>query len=177
MNASKNKGTWAETQLVRWLTGELGITFDRLTQRGAGDIGDIGGIDWLMIEVKNEKLPHLTEWRREVERQCANKNTALGVVLWSPPGVGAKNIDKWIALEFEPYQLSASVDVPFVGTLNRLHRFVHAVDGWGTVALRPDGSTPPAEWEYGDVVYASTLACWIEDLRSMIVGRSFVEAR
>lgn len=92
-NASKAKGTAAETAVVEYLK-ERGWTYvERRTLSGQNDRGDIAGIPGVVIEVKNEKSLKLAEWIKEAEREKFNDSALVGVV-WHKR-VGKGNPGEW----------------------------------------------------------------------------------
>lgn len=165
-------GTRAETACARWLTEETGEPFHRLPRYGKNDRGDVWapGHPWLCCEVKNTKTVDLRGWRKELTAECRNAAATHGVVLWSPPGVGLKDPGKWLAIEYtadrpalRPWRRS----LPHVGTLNRLHKYVAAVDAWGKVVCMLDGSPPPGPGADADVV-CQLAAGWVKGLQAAI---------
>lgn len=79
-NASKAKGTAAETAVVRYLKGFKWQYAERRTLAGQNDRGDIAGIPGVVIEVKAEKSLSLSGWLKEANTECANDNADIGVV-------------------------------------------------------------------------------------------------
>ncbi len=154
------KGTYAETAAAKWLTDELGIPFTRLPRYGANDQGDIGGLPWTTIEVKNTKALSLNEWGRELRAEMRNAGCSDGVVLWSPPGVGNKRVDRWIVFEWGFTDLPAAV--PLVVPLNKLHKQVEAMQGWGT---RPRTTAILVGTQWVSARWAST---WVCDVREQM---------
>jgi hypothetical protein len=98
---AKKKGTEHEVAFVDWLGGQVGAEVMRRTQHGTADKGDaiVVGAP-LMIDVKSGKTPLLARWAEECDRQTRNAGVRYGVMVWSPPGVGIKSVDRWIALEW-----------------------------------------------------------------------------
>lgn len=153
------KGTYAETAAAKWLTDELGTPFTRLPRYGKNDQGDIAGWPQTVIEVKNTKACSLFEWGRELRAEIRNAGCSDGVVLWSPPGIGNKRVDRWIVFEWGFTDLPSAV--PLVVPLNRLHRQVEACQGWGRgrpVAILVGSSWVSARWA----------SAWVYDLREQM---------
>lgn len=78
MSRSKQKGTAAETAVVRYLRS---LTYDTLPAfpnverralSGGKDMGDIAGIPGWVIEVKAAETLKLAEWQRETLAEKAN---------------------------------------------------------------------------------------------------------
>lgn len=82
MSKSKQKGTAAETAVVRYLQ-EQGLDARRLPLSGSKDMGDIliPGHKTVTVEVKNHKAMSLAEWVDEAVVEKANAGTDLGVVV------------------------------------------------------------------------------------------------
>jgi hypothetical protein len=88
-NPSKNKGTAAETAVVRWAREHGYPHADRQPLRGNRDAGDIALCPGVIVEVKNRRLAtgvptagDLTEWMRqtELEREVARADVGILVV-------------------------------------------------------------------------------------------------
>jgi hypothetical protein len=109
MNASKAKGTAAETAVVRFLRANGYPHAERRALAGAQDRGDVAGIPGLMIEVKNEARLRLAEWLDEALTEAGRKPhqvEGFGVgVVWhkrrgkSSPGDWYVTMDGWVFLE------------------------------------------------------------------------------
>lgn len=89
MSKSKQKGTAAETAVVRYLrsifAGPNLPAFPNVERRalsGGKDMGDVAGIPGWIIEVKAAETLKLAEWQRETltEKANANANYCLLVV-------------------------------------------------------------------------------------------------
>ena len=96
-NPSKQKGTKAETAVVRYL-GQLGIEARRNVLHGSADEGDImaeiAGCD-VCIEVKNRKRIELAKWMGEMVRERNNARAGSGMLVVKPEGVGLEKVGKW----------------------------------------------------------------------------------
>ena len=96
-NPSKQKGTKAETAVVRYL-GQLGIEARRNVLHGSADEGDImaeiAGCD-VCIEVKNRKRIELAKWMGEMVRERNNAKADEGRLVVKPEGVGLEKVGKW----------------------------------------------------------------------------------
>lgn len=173
-NPPRVKGTRAETAAANWLTNELGIVVTRGPLRGNQDRGDLFGIPDTVIEVKNCKTPNLTAWGKELAAECRNSDKRAGVVLWSPPGVGMGNVDRWIALEwFELRYVSAPVQsIPHIGPMNKLHRFVTQAAEWGATVMDAKGGCPQLAPTYQrhPAVIARLAEAWLYDVREHIAA-------
>lgn len=143
-NPPRVKGTRAESAAARWLTDLTGVAFRRNTLAGATDKGDVrgDGLDWLVVEVKNTKIPSPKAWAKELAAEMRNADAEHGVVLWSPPGVGMTSVDQWVAL------VPAWYGIPLYGPLHSLHKFVaHMHEVGETVQI--DGLQAMAACEWG----------------------------
>lgn len=167
-NAPKKKGTAAESAACRWLTGELGFPITRNPPAGAADIGDLFGVPNMTVEVKNTVTPNIQAWGRELDKEVANAGTRFGVVLWSPPGVGMANVDRWVALEWRESCLPGFPvqPAPMVGPVLRLHKLVAQVHaaGWNAVLMNARGQDCS---KYTWQVRARHAADWVAVYREM----------
>lgn len=94
--AAKNRGRGAETWAVRLLRDTHWPSAERRRQTGARDQGDINcGNKRLCIEVKAGASPEFTAFLREVEAERVNAGAEFGVVVYQPPGLGYKNVERW----------------------------------------------------------------------------------
>jgi len=102
-NPSKQKGTKAETAVVRYLEFH-GYRAKRNALHGNADEGDImadiGGLD-VCIEVKNRKRIELAKWMGEMVAERNNARADEGFLVIKPDGVGLEKVDKWwVCMEF-----------------------------------------------------------------------------
>lgn len=78
----KNKGSQYERDVVKWLR-TMGYPCAERAY-GAGrhdDVGDIDGIDGVVIECKNEKAIRIPQYLRELEDEMTHADAETGVVL------------------------------------------------------------------------------------------------
>lgn len=94
MNASKAKGTAAETALVRWLVENGHPNARRNPPAGARDIGDIGGVTTkdghtITVEAKSWKdvAAAMREGIAELDAEKRNAGTDHGVLVLKRRGV------------------------------------------------------------------------------------------
>jgi hypothetical protein len=78
-NPSKQKGTTAETAVVRWFQGHGWPRAERRALSGAYDMGDINLEPGIVVEVKNTKTITLAEFVAETERERINANAEFGM--------------------------------------------------------------------------------------------------
>ena len=95
MSKSKQKGTAAESAVVKYLR-ENGFTqVERRALQGSQDKGDISGIIGLVIEVKDHKTMTLGQWMEELKVEIKNDNAKSGVVIHKRRGKG--DVGEWYA--------------------------------------------------------------------------------
>lgn len=101
MSKAKQKGTAAETALVRFLR-EHGFPGAERKALGGGsfgeDLGDITGTPCLAWEVKNHKSYKIPAWLEETAIETKNARADFGILAVKPNGVGITNAGKWWAI-------------------------------------------------------------------------------
>lgn len=163
MSYAKDRGTRAETAAGDWLQDELGVEVMRRVMYGGGnDRGDIviTGVPY-MLEIKNRKTPNLPAWGVEVARQTANVGAPYGALLWSPPGLGVRSIERWIVLEWHGTHLGEwwrKQAYTFTAPASRLASVMKARDD-SPVLYHPDDYL----WR------ARHAARWLEDLQELVI--------
>jgi hypothetical protein len=80
VSASKDKGTAAETAVVRYLREQGATQAERRALSGSQDRGDIAGVPGVVIEVKNVSRDALPGWVDEAEIERTNDGALIGVV-------------------------------------------------------------------------------------------------
>ena len=80
-NLSKQKGTAAETAVVRYLQANGFPYAERRALHGTVDKGDITGCGPLVFEVKNHKEFDLSGWLNELMRETDNAQADYGVLV------------------------------------------------------------------------------------------------
>lgn len=108
MNASRNKGTRAETAVVRWARANGFPDADRAPLRGTADTGDITGIPSHVISVKwragNQPMAWPL-WLRDLERMQDNgtrdwcdgvTSRPSGLVICNRAGIA--DVGRWYAV-------------------------------------------------------------------------------
>lgn len=173
---AKKKGTMAETAVADYLHDRTGVEAMRRVQYGGGnDRGDVNlvGVP-VMVEIKNTKRPNLPKWSLEVERQRINASCDYGVLIWSPPGLGLRSIDRWVAIEWQASAISPfrRSGVAYSGTATALADTLAPMFKRGETAYVRDPADP------GNVLWARlrTLSAWTADLGEFIAARA-AEAR
>lgn len=89
MNRPKQKGTAAETAVVRWAKENGFPDADRLTLSGASDRGDVRLLQGVIVEVKAHAsaasgqpgAKQLAGWLGETARETANAGASHGVLV------------------------------------------------------------------------------------------------
>ena len=95
-NPKKQKGTAAETAVVKYLK-ENGFTqVERRALQGNQDKGDVSGIEGVVIEVKDHKTITLSEWMKELKVEMANANVTMGAVIAKKRGT--MQVGDWYAV-------------------------------------------------------------------------------
>jgi len=97
MSKSKQKGTLAETAVADYLKQTFPAV-ERRALAGLNDKGDIAGVPFTVVEVKNQQSYKIHEWMKETEIERINAGEELGVLVIKPNGVGVANVDKWWAV-------------------------------------------------------------------------------
>ncbi|MFC5187111.1 hypothetical protein [Actinomadura harenae] len=104
MNKPKQRGTAAETAVVRYLRGHGWPSAERRALRGRDDAGDITGTPGIAWEVKGGDMARnasdndIARWMVETEVERANARAAVGVLVVQRRGVGAPNAGRWWAV-------------------------------------------------------------------------------
>jgi hypothetical protein len=94
-NPSKQKGTSAETAVVKHLVNNGFPEAERRTLSGANDKGDISGIKDVCLEVKDHKKINLAGWIKELEVERRNALATTGAVIHKKRGT--LNVGEWYA--------------------------------------------------------------------------------
>jgi predicted RND superfamily exporter protein len=95
MSKQKQKGTSAETAVVKHLKGHGYPNVERRALTGAYDKGDISNFYDIVIEVKNHANPRLDEWMEELKTEIKNAEASTGVVIHKRRGT--TNVGEWYA--------------------------------------------------------------------------------
>ena len=88
MSKAKQKGTAAESALVKFLEINGFPNAERRAMTGAFDQGDITGIPALCMEVKNHATYKIPAWIKETEIERINAKADFGILVVKPTGVG-----------------------------------------------------------------------------------------
>ena len=95
MSKSKQKGTLAETAVVKFLQAHGFPTAERRALAGGNDLGDILTGPGLAWEVKNVRTYAIPAWMKETETERVNANAEHGILVIKPNGVGTSNVGDW----------------------------------------------------------------------------------
>ena len=98
MSRAKQKGTSAETALVRFLQKNGWPLAERRALASANDLGDVVGTIGLCWEVKNHKTYKIPAWLDETKVETENSRSDLGILVVKPNGIGLNSVDKWWAI-------------------------------------------------------------------------------
>ena len=100
MTASKDKGTRAETAVVRYCRGFFPAA-ERRALHGRHDVGDILLAPGIIIEVKAGKaaqtasLRKIRDWIAETQREVVNADADLGLLVTQRQGLGLSRVEDW----------------------------------------------------------------------------------
>jgi Holliday junction resolvase len=81
MSKSKQKGTAAETAVVKYLKENGFVHAERRALTGNYDKGDITGCGPVVFEVKNHKTMDLAGWVKELQVEIDNADAMTGCVV------------------------------------------------------------------------------------------------
>ena len=98
MSRAKQKGTAAESALVKFLVGQGFPGAERRALTGDFDQGDITGTPCLAWEVKNHSTYKIPAWIKETEIERVNAKADFGILAIKPNGVGLANAGQWWAV-------------------------------------------------------------------------------
>lgn len=96
MSKAKQKGTAAETAVVRYLRDNGFIHAERRALHGTLDKGDITGCGPIVFEVKDHKTITLSAWLKELHDEIVNANANTGAVIAKRRGT--TNPGDWYAV-------------------------------------------------------------------------------
>ena len=100
-NRSRDKGTRAETALVRWLRDNDYPNADRAPLRGHHDTGDITGLPGLVVSVKMRRAdvrPDFSKWLRDLDVMRDNAhNLPAGLLVVTRTGY--PDPGRWYAIQ------------------------------------------------------------------------------
>lgn len=96
MNRAKAKGTLAERAVVGYLRANGFPDAERRALEGANDRGDIAGLPYTVLEVKNHAALDLAGWLNELMREIDNDNAEYGAVVAKRRGHAEP--DQWYAI-------------------------------------------------------------------------------
>lgn len=97
-NRNKEKGTAAETAVVRYFIARGYTGAERRSLRGVNDGGDIAGVPMTTIEVKAEKNPPARPdgWFNELLREMRNTGDPIGILVVKVPYKPVERWDAWM---------------------------------------------------------------------------------
>jgi len=96
VSKAKQKGTAAETAVVKYLR-EHGFPYaERRALHGTADKGDITGCGPIVFEVKNHAKLDLAGWIKELEAEMVNADVQVGAVIAKKRGT--TNVGDWYAV-------------------------------------------------------------------------------
>ena len=92
---NKQKGTKAETDVVRYLQKRGWKAAERRALKGTLDCGDIAGVEDVCLEVKNQKAQDLAGWVEELKVEIVNAKANTGAVIHKRKG--KTDVGEWYA--------------------------------------------------------------------------------
>lgn len=96
MSKAKQKGTAAETAVVKYLK-EHGFPYaERRALHGVNDKGDITGCGPVVFEVKDHGTLKLSEWVSELKEEMSNADAETGTVVAKKRGT--MKVEDWYAI-------------------------------------------------------------------------------
>lgn len=96
-NRSKEKGTAAETVVVKYLREKWGLSLvERRALSGTKDRGDIAGIPGVVIEVKDAIKHNMPEWKGQTLDEIANDNAEIGALVIKVKYKAPADWDAWV---------------------------------------------------------------------------------
>lgn len=95
MSKAKQKGTAAETAVVRYLNQNGFPTAERRALAGINDKGDVTGIPGLTIEIKAAKEYKIPAWLKETAVEGINAGTEFAILIMKPVGKGETSVGDW----------------------------------------------------------------------------------
>lgn len=116
-NPSKQRGTRAETALVKWARANGFAGADRQPLRGSRDQGDAHLGPGVIVEVKSHRLPtgyptrgQLDTWMNQTRDEALNADADLGILVVKRPGT--QDVGRWFA-HVETIDWLTLLGVPF----------------------------------------------------------------
>lgn len=98
MSRARQKGTSAETALVKYLQQNGFPHAERRALAGIADKGDVTGTPGVAWEVKNHKAYDFSGWLKETEVERRNALAEYGVLIVKPNRVGLDSVQDWWAV-------------------------------------------------------------------------------
>jgi hypothetical protein len=95
-NRSKNRGTAAESAVVKWLQAHGWPACERRALAGNSDRGDVAGIADFCGEVKDCKSHTYGPWLRELDVEMTNSGARFGAVIAKRRGT--TDVGEWFAV-------------------------------------------------------------------------------
>ncbi len=95
MSKSKQKGTAAETAVVKYFKENGFPKVERRALQGSLDKGDISGIQDVCLEIKDHRTMNLSGWVKELEVEMQNSQALTGAVIHKKRGT--LDVGEWYA--------------------------------------------------------------------------------
>lgn len=98
MSRARQKGTSAETALVKYLRDNGFPHAERRALHGTADKGDVTGTPGVAWEVKNHKSYDISGWLKETEVERVNALAEYGILVVKPNRIGLDSVNQWWAI-------------------------------------------------------------------------------
>lgn len=95
MSAAKDKGTWAETQVLKYVKASGFLSAHRQVLTGALDQGDLYVCRGVVAEIKNCKTLSIPAWLRETEVEWRNAGAEFAFCCYKIGGIGDTRVGEW----------------------------------------------------------------------------------
>lgn len=89
MSRAKQKGTAAESAVVRYLREQGWDAVERRTLCGVKDRGDVAGLPGIVLEIKDHAAMSLAGWVDEAQVEKINDDARIGIVWHKRRGRGS----------------------------------------------------------------------------------------
>lgn len=95
MSKARQKGTAAETAVVRYLQERGFLYAERRALHGVNDKGDIAGVPGVVFEIKDQKTAEWAAWLDELALEMRNAHAPIGAVIRKRKGT--TQVGEWYA--------------------------------------------------------------------------------
>lgn len=153
-NPARDKGTMAETGLVKYLNSTYWPNAERRRLSGTLDKGDVSGTPGLCWECKYAGgAVSWWSWMAEARVERINANADLEVLVVKPKGVGFTDVGSWYAAmsdtswryltaDMEQREQRLHITEPMLYRLGTFRVFLQSVDLWRAMEMEPHVDRP-----------------------------------